>query len=126
LPAKRPKKKRRSSPVKDLRPTRRAEESRGAEALTVLWMLATVATLAAEFVAGAGLLFFPANSSADEAPSPLSALPGVMLFTALTTGTLCLVLTPLVRRLRRTPPPPAVVWMAAVVGVSPWAILLIA
>jgi hypothetical protein len=48
-----------------------------------------------------------------------------MLFTALTTGTLCLVLTPLVRRLRRTPPPPAVVWMALIVGVSPWAILLV-
>jgi hypothetical protein len=98
-----------------------AEESRGAEALTVLWVLSALATLIAETVAAAVAFF--ALASNDAGGSLLGLLPGLMLFTALVTGALCVGATPLVLRMRATPPPRAVVGIAIVIGVSPWLLL---
>lgn len=124
-PAKRNKKKRR--PVREVRSEApRGEDSRGVEAMTVLWMLIAVATLAAEVAAGAAVLLLQWFSTTSQGRSALDALPGVMLLTALFTGTLCLGLTLLVRRIRRVPPPTTVLWTAAAVGVSPWIILILA
>lgn len=126
-PAKRHKKKKRRLESQTRVPIPREEEhSRGVEAATVFWMLTAVATLAAEGVAGAAFLFlrwFPLN---PQIPTALNALPGVLLLTALVTGTLCLAMTEVVRRLRRTPPPLSITGTAVAIGVSPWAIFLFA
>jgi hypothetical protein len=103
--------------------TSAAEESRGAEALTVFWMLAALTTILAETVAAASALFMWGSREADRGNSLLGLLPGVMLFTALVTGAIGLTLTPLVLRLRGTAPPRGVVAFAIVIGASPWLVL---
>jgi hypothetical protein len=118
------KKKRRAVAARGAQGKIRAAEPRGVEALTVLWMLTAVATLMAEATAGAMAWMASSRPAESLASSPLQALPGVMLLTALTTGTLCLVLTPLVSRLRAARPPLAVTWAAVVIGLSPWIVAL--
>ena len=122
LPAKRPKKKkRRGDPAGGVGTPPNGQESRGAEALTVLWMLTALATLLAESVAAAvWIALAPRETGAG---ASLGLLPAVMLFTALVTGTICLSLTPLVRRLRATPPPRGIVVAALLIGASPWVLL---
>jgi hypothetical protein len=102
-------------------PPRLVEEPRSVEALTVFWMLTALATLIAETIAAAAL--FAMAFSPDLGNSLLRIMPGVMLFTALVTGTICLALTPLVLRQRRTPPPRGVVGIVILIGVSPWLML---
>jgi hypothetical protein len=120
LPAKSTrKKKRRGGASRSNAPPRR-EESRGAEALTVLWMLATLATLFAEAAAAGAALLSPAPPPGEVSLGNL--LPEVMLFTALVTGTISLTATPLVLRLRREAPPRVIVGLALLIGVSPWLI----
>jgi hypothetical protein len=101
------------------------EEPRSGEALTVFWMLTLVATLAAEGIAAATALVALSRGAFDEErPSLLAVLPGVMFFTALATGGLCLLLTVLVPRVRREPPPRSIVWIAGIAGAAPYAYLL--
>jgi hypothetical protein len=78
----------------------REEESRGAEALTVALILAAMATLLAEgVVAGAriALLIEPKLRDLEW----MQALPRVMLLVSATTGVICLVMNPIVSRVRR-------------------------
>jgi hypothetical protein len=97
--------------------------SRGVEALTVLWMLTVTATVAALLAAGAvaGIAYW--SPGQEERPTVWTAAHSVLLFTALTTGTLCLVLMPLITRLRHDAPPRGILWIAIIVGISPWAVL---
>ena len=91
-------------------------EDRRAEAVTVAWMLTMVATLGAQVV-GAGVLVL-LRFMADP-PQSLQAFPGLMLFTAAITGLICILLTPLVYRFRRVPPPPGITTLAVTVSLLP-------
>jgi hypothetical protein len=111
--------KRRGAPSRAAAKENVLTESRGGvEALTVFWMLSALATFIAEMVAAAALL---ATKLWPDGNASLAALlPGVMLFTALVTGAIGLVLTPLVLRLRHVPPPRGIVVAAVIIGASPW------
>lgn len=100
-------------------------ENRASEAVTVFWMLTLMATLGAELasLAGRGLLAL-AEDPAD-VPGGVRMLPGLLLLVALVTGILCLLLTPVVYRVRSEPPPLGVTVIAALVGVSPLVALLL-
>ena len=78
-----------------------------------------VATLGAEVVGGILRL---ALRLSESPATVLIAFPNLMLFTAATTGFVCLTLTPLVYRFRRVPPPTAVTVLAVTVSVVPLAI----
>lgn len=95
-------------------------EERRAEAATVAWMLCALFTLCAE---GVGLIARIALAYADAAePQPAwHLLPDVTLVMALVTGALCLGLTGVVYRLRKTPPPLAITVVALLLGLTPWA-----
>jgi hypothetical protein len=92
-----------------------AAEGRTAEAATVAWMLCLMATVLAE-LSGVGirLLMLTGNRSAF-----LPVISSVMLFTALVAGTLTLVLTLLVKRLRKRPVPAPIVVAAVAIGAVP-------
>jgi hypothetical protein len=95
-------------------------ETRAAEALTVFWMLATLATGLAQ--AGAAVLVlidYLAGSLQG-----LADLAKLAIFMALVTGVVALVCLPLVLRQRRTPPPRAVLIAAIVITAFPVAITL--
>lgn len=104
---------------------REVEEPRGGEALTVFWMLTLVATIVAETVAAATAAIRFVRGAPQDGASLLAVIPQVLLFTAMFTGALCLALTPIVRRVRREPPPASVVWVAVIVGASPFVVLLL-
>src|SRR5688500_8183202 len=77
----------------------RPAERRSSEAITILWMLTAIATLAALVVTIAarvvGRLMY-----GEELPPAVRILSGWFLFCAVVTGLVCLVLTPLVYRFR--------------------------
>ncbi len=54
-----------------------------------------------------------------------AALPGMILFVAIITGIICLVLAPVVYRVRRVPPPRSVTIFAVAVGLTPMATWLV-
>lgn len=83
------------------------------------WMLTMVATLGAEIV---GACVSVVLGFFDSSPQTWQAFPGLMLFTATITGMICLLLTPLVFRFRRIPPPTGITVMAVTVSVLPLAI----
>jgi hypothetical protein len=56
---------------------------------------------------------------------PLGRIAGVLLFVAMTTGMVCLALTPLVYRIRETPPPRAITVGAVMIGLSPIVVLVV-
>jgi hypothetical protein len=61
----------------------------------------------------------------EGAPSAWHLLPEVALSIGVVTGAICLVLTPAVYRLRKTPPPAAITLVAVLVGLTPLASLLL-
>jgi len=95
-------------------------DTRVPEAMTVAWMLSLMACLLAEFgtVVGIGVIF--AVGGADKLPGMIALMPSVLAFVAWVTGSCCLGLTFLVRRIRLTPPPIAIVRTAFVAGTLPW------
>jgi len=76
-------------------------------------------TLGAEILGG---LLRVAPTLGNFAPASLLVLSNLMLFIAALTGIVCLSLTPLVYRFRRTPPPTGVTALAVTVSVIPLAI----
>ena len=113
-----PAKKKRKTKAKQRRRLAQASplhEDRRSEVVTVAWMLTIVATLGAEVVGGISLLL-TADWNAVESRSPL---PSLMLFIAVVTGFICLLLTPLVHRFRRTPPPVLIQYVAVTASVLP-------
>ena len=79
-------------------------------------MLTIIATLGAEVVGGLSLVVTGSLNADAETRSPL---PGLMLLIAVVTGFICLLLTPLVYRFRRTPPPAAIQYVAVTASVLP-------
>lgn len=99
-------------------PQHTAEDQR-AEAVTVVWMLCIVATLMGDLFGFGGHFLLRLISEPAAAPEAVRALPGVMLFTALMTGLISVVLTPFVYRFRRSPPPAAITVFAITVATLP-------
>jgi hypothetical protein len=100
------------------------EESRGAEALTVALILAAMATLLAELVASAGqiaLLSEPKWRTIDW----LQALPRIMLLIASVTGVICLMLNPVVSRVRQVKLPLVVTVGITIMSIAPIVTMLL-
>ena len=94
-------------------------ESRASVAVTVAWMLALLATLAAEVIA------IPATIISRLNPQPLGEgvttahIAELFLFLALVSGLLSAGLVPVVYRVRTIPPPRAIVIAALVAAAVP-------
>jgi hypothetical protein len=102
-----------------------AGESRAAVALTVAWMLTCASTAVAMFVALALWLVSLAFPFAGPRAHPLVVVAGMLLFVALATGLLCLLLTPLAYRVRNTAPPRAIGIAAVLIGLAPMVTLIV-
>ncbi len=93
-------------------------ETHGAKALTLMWMLAIVATAAAQ--ASAGIVYF-----IDRYAGPFEefvALTTLAIYVAAVTGVVALICLPFVLRHRRVAPPRAALVFAIVVSVIPMAL----
>jgi hypothetical protein len=103
---------------------KRPAEDRRAEAVTVAWMLCTVATALAmtASLVGVWLVGPPATGAAA---SPLSILTPLMLFVAAVTGFVAFCLTPLVYFFRRVPPPLMITVVAVAIAISPLIALIV-
>jgi hypothetical protein len=102
-----------------------ASESRGAVALTVAWMLSCASTAVAMFVVLALWLVSLAFPFAGPRAHPLVVVAGMLLFVALATGLLCLLLTLLAYRVRKGPPPLAIGAAAVLIGLAPVVTLIV-
>ena len=101
------------------------QESRAAVALTVAWMLTCMSTAVGMFVVLALRLLMIAFPVAAGGVHPLARIAGVLLFVALMTGVVCLVLIPLVHRVRSAAPPRAITVGAVLIGLSPMVLLVV-
>lgn len=115
------KKKRRSQPAAAQLPP----EERRAEVATIAWMLCTLFTFCSEAVSLVAKVALSRMSEPEGEPTAWSLFPDVALLMGVVTGAFCLVLTPVVYRLRKTPPPAAITAVAVLVGLAPWASLLL-
>ena len=98
-------------------------EERGAEALTIAWMLTALATFVGMLCAlGA---FLVVRNLPQPLPPSLAALPALLLLIEGVGGLLALALTPLVLRLRKTKPPRSITQAVLLTGSLP-SILMIA
>ena len=102
-----------------------ADESRPAVALTVAWMLSCMSTAVGMLTILALQLLMLAFPVAQGGKHPLAQVSGVLLFVALITGVVCLVFTPLVYRVRKTPPPSSITAGAVLIGIAPVILLII-
>jgi hypothetical protein len=100
------------------------EESRASVAVTVAWMLTLLISGIALFVAGIIFVVTQTVALAPVASRNLAALEGLLTIIAAITGLLCLVLTVVVYRVRREPPPIAITVAAVIAGVLPMALLV--
>lgn len=101
------------------------EESRGSVAVTVSWMLTLLATAGGMLVA---VICFSLSQSLQMTPQQVEVmglLSAVMTIVAAATGFLCLVLTVVVYRVRRDPPPIAITVAAVFVSCLPLATMLL-
>lgn len=96
--------------------SRAAAEPRTIEVLTIGWMLMVVTTLACE-------VGFVAVRSLAGGDTVLSTLSELLLFAALVIGLVALLVTPVVLRSRRLPPPSGVTVFAVVVAGAPIAMI---
>lgn len=87
-------------------------------AITVAWMLSTLACLMAESVWIVSALWIQAAVE-DPQRHPLIIVPDMMRLVAVCTGILALILLPFVLRVRQTPPPRAIIIFSIIVGALP-------
>jgi hypothetical protein len=80
-----------------------------------------MATLLADSVALGGQFLLRWLAAEREIPARLWIFPNLMLYTALVTGLLSILLLPAVYRFRRTPPPPAIAIVCVIAALVPWA-----
>src|SRR5438105_4791436 len=99
------------------------DEPRSAVAVTVVWMLTCMSTAVGCFVVLALRLLILALPVAAGPVHPLSQAADVLLFVAITTGVMCLALTPLIYRVRTIPPPRPVTIAAIAIGLAPIVLL---
>jgi hypothetical protein len=108
------KKKRIPPPAADLPP----EDSR-AEAVTIAWMLCALFTFCSEVVGLIAKIVLSYQGKLDERQAAWRLLPDITLVMGLATGMICLLLTPLVYRFRKTPPPDSITIVAVLVALAP-------
>ena len=89
-----------------------------ATALTVGWMLSTLVTLLAELGALVAWGIVVAGDP-QSLPQSLTALPGFLLFAGMITGTLSLLLVPLVYAAGRQRPPWQITLAAVIISLLP-------
>ena len=96
-----------------------SRETRSTEALTIGWMLMVVTALLCElgFMATRG--FAAANSAGS-----LTVLTVLLLLASVIIGLGVLLLTPVVIKVRRDPPPRAIVIFSLLVGAAPWVLIV--
>lgn len=92
-------------------------DARSIEVLTVGWMLMVVTTLVCEVAFAAIRIVGPRPESR------LAILANLFLFAAMVIGLLLLLITPVVLRGRRVPPPQGITVFAVVVGLAPVAMV---
>jgi uncharacterized membrane protein YidH (DUF202 family) len=100
-------------------------ESRAAVAVTVAWMLTCMSTVVGSFTVLALQFLMLAFPVAERQVHPLGRVAGVLLFVAMTTGALCVALTPLTYRVRAIPPPRPVTVGAIAIGLAPIALFIL-
>lgn len=98
-------------------------EDRGSVALTVAWMLTALMTALAVAVVIVGRLLLWQFPPATTDARPLAFVPGLFLLVATVTAVLCLMLTPVVYRVRRDPPPRSIATTVVAVSLLPLAIV---
>jgi hypothetical protein len=95
---------------------------RAADAVTVFWMVSVISTLLAELLfASAGGYFLWDNRPNRN----LVLFVNLMLFTSVVTGTLSLIVLPVVLRVRTVPPPKLVKWSGILIGALPLITILL-
>jgi hypothetical protein len=107
------------SPATSTPPNLLPAEERSAEVATVAWMLTALITAAAEFVALLARLYFYLQPEPPESMAPLALLPGIMLIIGLIAGGLCLLLTPLIYKIRKSPPPFPITVVVVLISLIP-------
>jgi hypothetical protein len=96
-----------------------ANESRGAVAVTIVWMLLALSCLAAQVVALATWLVARGAGIPAGRPNALILVPTTLMMVALLTGVALLLITPLAYRVRKSRPPTAVTIAALVIAIAP-------
>ena len=109
------KKKKNQNPPTGRHAAHRSPESPTAETLTVAWVICILTVAACDLGAAATRL---SADAFDDAPG-VALLSGLLLFAAAIIGLLCVVLTPVVVRIRVEPPPPGLIVFALVVSAAP-------
>jgi hypothetical protein len=123
---KRAKRKKRPVPSAPLAHARTAPaEDRSVLAVTVLWMLTVLSSLAAEVGALSCILAMRLWPVVAGEPDLRKVMTGALLLAASVTGVLSLAMTPLVWRLRPIKPPLAILIAAVLVGIAPLVTLVI-
>ncbi len=118
---KKPKKPRKKSAAKKI-PGHSLEslESRSSVAVTVGWLLCACATV------GAIILMVAARLIYVQSPESMTlVIANVFTLISVLTGILTMILTVVVVRLRRTPPPAAITWTVLLIGLAPFVSLAI-
>lgn len=97
----------------------RSRESRSTDALTIGWMLMVMTALVCElgFLAARGF-------AGAESGGSMAVLMLLLLLASTIIGLGVLLLTPVVIKIRRDPPPRAIIVFSVVVGMAPWALIV--
>ena len=93
-------------------------------ALTVAWALTFVCTAGAQVLAWIFLWLAGSSKAIQGAPNTLVLMGNLLVLVAAITGAIGILLTPLVYRIRRVPPPPTFTIMVLLAGCTPWLIIL--
>jgi len=96
-----------------------ANESRGAVAVTIVWMLLALSCLAAQLVALATWLVARAAGIPAGRPNALILVPTTLMMVALLTGIALLLITPLAYRVRKSRPPTTITVAALIIAIAP-------
>ncbi len=96
------------------------KESSAADAATICWLLAAITAIVCEFGLLAARLYFAANPDAHN----VAQLGGLLIFASVVVGTIALLLTPVVYRVRQIAPPRPVTIVVVIIGAVPWVVLI--
>jgi hypothetical protein len=119
LPSKKP-----TPPAKATEAVPDADESRGAVATTVAWMLLTLSCAAAQVVAFAMWLVARQVQVPVDRPNALYLIPSTLMIVAVISGLLVLTLTPITYYVRKARPPRAVTIVAVLIALLPIATIV--
>ncbi len=104
---------------------RRPVESRGAEAVTVAWMLTTMVTLMFAIAALIGWILFLMAADREGVDQRLKVLLALVQYSGVVTGAIGLLLAAAAYRVRRVPPPLSVSITAGAIDIAPVITLLV-